>query len=122
VGFYQTARSDADLASIVGRAVRDAPSDVAIVVLNGQERLDTVLQLPAARLIASDLRQMDASAVEAGAWPEELAAPARILAAPADAGVLPLMQAYLAGGEWQVVRNLRGDPLLYIYDLPADGE
>lgn len=124
ITFYQAAHNDTDLASAVGRAA-DLSTDRAaggmqLVVVNGQEHLGSVLALPVVRLLAGDATPAQALQVQAGAWPVSLAAPARMLLAPADVGYIPLVQARYPGGVWQVQRDLYANPVLYVYDLPAE--
>lgn len=119
ITFYEGAHNEPDLAGAVGRAAAASGSGVQLVVVNGQENLGLVLTQPVVRLVAGDEATAQAVHVQAGAWPERIPTPARMLVAPADAGLIPLLHVQYPDGEWQVWRSLNADPVLYIYDLPA---
>ncbi|MCC6165705.1 MAG: hypothetical protein IT329_00630 [Caldilineaceae bacterium] len=118
IAFYQAAH-DGDLASAVGRAAGNA-TEIQLVVVNGQEHLGRVLEQPVVLFLAGEETSAQALQVQAGAWPDSLSTPARILVAPADVGYIPLLQALYPGGVWQAQRDLSANPILYIYDLAAE--
>ncbi|RIK58002.1 MAG: hypothetical protein DCC57_01315 [Chloroflexi bacterium] len=126
ITFYQTAH-DGDLASAVGRAAdlseartSGSAAGVQLVVVNGQEHLGRVLEQPAVLLLAGEEAAARALQIQAGAWPDSLPTPARMLVAPADVSYIPLLQSLYPGGVWQVQRDLSANPVLYIHDLPAE--
>lgn len=120
VVFYQTAHNDSDLASAVGRAADATPPDVQLILVDGQENLGNQLAQPVVQFLAGDERVAETVLIQAGTWPPTLPLPARLLVAPADLGLIPQISTMYPDGAWQVQRNLNANPVLYIYDLPAE--
>jgi hypothetical protein len=119
VRYYEIARSESDLASATGRALRGLPATTSVYLLNGQAMLGPAAQDPVVLLLWGEPDAAEPRAIQAGEWPATLANPARLLVAPADQGQIPMIQARYPGGAWQVSRNLHANPLLYIFDLPS---
>jgi hypothetical protein len=122
VRFYQVGNLEVDLASAVGRAAREQGSAEHLVLVNGQASLGALAEEPVVRLLAGASHANEMLVVQAGEWPNDLPTPARLLVAPADRGLIPILQVRYPGGAWRVGRNLHANPLLYVYDLPAADE
>ncbi|HXF61228.1 MAG TPA: hypothetical protein VNK95_06405, partial [Caldilineaceae bacterium] len=112
------ARTDSDLATAVGRGIRGRGPDAHVILLNGQANLSGALAGPVVQLLAQTAGPVEVETIQAGAWPERLPNPVRVLVAPEDLELIPTFHARYPGGQWQVIRNLYANPLLYIYDLP----
>ncbi len=55
--------------------------------------------------------------LEIGEWPDSLPERSRLLIQPSDSGILEEIKQRYGEGQLTPVRNLRGDPALYIYDI-----
>jgi hypothetical protein len=118
IDYYNVAQRDSDLASSVGRALRDAAGQ-PVVLVSANVVLEQVLADPVVQMLAverNDLSQIQT--VNARHWPP-LSPATRLLLAPGDSALQAAMEAAYPGGRLTVMRDLHANPLLYVYDLAA---
>lgn len=116
VQFYSDAHQGVDVASSMARALRGAGT-AQVTVLNGNVMLSPLLESPAVQLAAGSTATR-VNVADLDALPEQSPG-ARILISPEDWIHLgDVMRAY-PGGALTAVRDLRANPLIYIYDLPT---
>lgn len=116
IDFYHIAQSDSDLATAVGRALRDA-DDAPVVVVSANVPLEQQLSDPIVQFLAaqrSDLAQLPT--VNARNWPP-LAPGTRLLLAPGDSALQRAIEAAYPNASQSVLRDISANPLLYVYDL-----
>lgn len=116
VQFYSDAQQGVDVASSMARALRGTET-AQVTVVDGNVMLSALLDSPAVELAAASTAARVVIA-DVDALPPQSPG-ARLLLSPEDWIYLrDLMRAY-PGGSLTAVRDLRANPLVYIYDLPA---
>jgi hypothetical protein len=116
IAFYNVAQRDSDLASSVGRAIREA-GDRSVVMVSGNVALAQSLEDPIVRFLAADRGDLtQIPTVDARTWPP-LTPGTRLLLAPGDSTLQLAMEAAYPNGVLTVMRDLHANPLLYVYDL-----
>lgn len=110
-------------AGVLARAVAPAaaanPTQAQVLLLAGDALTweHPALQL-AVRETGDQPLRLTLAAGDAATWPATLPAQARIYALPAEAAALQQLAARYPGGVYRMRRDLRGNPLVYIYQLP----
>jgi hypothetical protein len=116
ISFYNVAQRDSDLASALGRALREAQAR-PVVLVSANVPLEASLSAPAVTLLASarnDLAQLPT--LDGRTWPP-LAPDTRLLLAPGDRALQGAIEAAYPNYTLMVMRDLQANPLLYVYDL-----
>jgi hypothetical protein len=125
VGYYGYAQRDTDLATAVGRAITDAaaprggnPLGAPVALVSGSLSAAETTQDLVVRMVVDDPEALArVTDVRPPEWPAAVPG-ARLLAAPRDwLHVRGLVAAY-PDGRLTVVRDVRANPVLYIFDLP----
>ncbi len=116
VEFYGAGQREADLASAVGRVLRSS-GDATILWVRGSTELDTILGDPVVQMLAGEEGDLTrVQSLEPVAWPP-MPKGTRLLVA-ADGSSLPAaLDAAYPGGRMTILRDLRANPILYIYDI-----
>lgn len=116
IDYYHVVQRDDDLASSVGRALRDAGGR-PVVLVSANIVLEQTLVDPTVKLLAAERRDLDQiPTVNSRRWPP-LSPGTRVLLAPGDAVLQTALEAAYPYGMLTVMRDLHSNPLLYIYDL-----
>lgn len=116
VQFYSDAHQGVDVASSMARALREAEAD-QVTVLDGSVTLSNVLESPAVQLAAGTTAAR-VSVATLDDLPEQSPG-TRILISPEDWIHLGELMRTYPGGALTAVRDLRANPLIYVYDLPV---
>jgi hypothetical protein len=120
IDFYHVTQRDSDLASAVGRALREG-GDAPVVIVSANTVLEQTLNDPVVQLLAAERRDLALTpTVNARNWPP-LSPGTRLLLAPSDSALQPAIQAAYPNGYFTVLRDLHANPLLYIYDIIDTG-
>lgn len=139
IDYYVYAHHQNDPSAHVGRAIQEMEAaQTALILISEREsqrvfKFDSALPLsnivgplaspphkddPVVQFLAADLREpKKVDDLVVGAWPETLPFHSRILIQPEDRIMLAEIEARYGPGELTFVRNLRSDPILYIYDV-----
>jgi hypothetical protein len=116
--YYQFAALDGNPASHTAHAVRATALErtVGLVIVEGANAVSWAD--PPLALVAVERAPESQLELLYGAWPGALPAGSRLLVQPADRWLLTdLAQAY-PGGVASVERDMRANPVIYMYDLP----
>jgi hypothetical protein len=118
VEFYGAGQRNVDLASAVGRVLRES-GDVQVVVVGGSAELAQLLDDPVVQMLAGGSDNLThVQSLAPVSWPP-LPVGTRLLVA-ADGSTLPAaLDAAYPGGQMTILRDLRANPVLYVYDLDA---
>ncbi|MEM7132744.1 MAG: hypothetical protein AAF702_40955 [Chloroflexota bacterium] len=149
LAYYTYAHHQEDLASYVGRAIKETSQNQPFIFLvqPGQEvkngssfhfpsqvtlqdlsQDNPVFDVPSSaatvgsknpivKFFASDLRSpREIRDLVAGQWPENLPPKSRLLIPP-NKGLLDEIKERYGYGKLSFIRNLRSDPMIYVYDL-----
>jgi hypothetical protein len=116
VDYYHVAQYDSDVASAVGRALRDG-EERPVVLVSANVPLEQALNDPVVQLLAARRTDLhDIATVNGRDWPA-LTAGTRVLLAPGDSALRGAVEAAYANASLSVMRDLNANPLLYVYDL-----
>ncbi len=117
--YYPFAASAGNAVSEVARVAHASPDAPALVLVNGPGSEPLNWRDAPLLLVQSDLPRMQArGAIAPPDWPEGLPAGARLLLQPSDRALLDeLLQRY-PGGAISLRRDIHGNPVVYMYDLP----
>lgn len=116
IDYYNVAQRDHDLPSAVGRAIAGA-GDRPIAIVGSNALLAETLDDPVVQLIAWQRQELALTpAVDIRTWPP-LTPGTRLLLAPGDSALPNAMVAAYPYGTLTVIRDLRANPILYIYDV-----
>jgi hypothetical protein len=117
VGYFGFAQRDADLATAVGRAL-SAAGERPVVLARGSGLGLEITQDAVVQMLAGDAA-VPGRVTEAILPQGAAAVPgARILIAPGEWLQVQALEAIYPGGALKVVRDVRANPVLYIFDLP----
>lgn len=118
VEFYGMGQREIDLASAVGRVLA-ASGDAPVVMVQGQVELGTLLDDPVVQMLAGERGDLTrVQYLSPISWPP-IPPGTRVLLA-ADHSTLPeALDAAYPGGQMTILRDLRANPILYIYDVGA---
>ncbi len=116
VTYYGFAQRDTDLATAMGRAI-GAAGQRPVVLVRGNESPDETAKGDVVRMLANDPAALDRmTTVVAPDW-AGVAPDARLLVAPGDWMQVGALETAFPDGQLTVVRDVRANPVLYIYDL-----
>ena len=116
VAYYGYAQRDIDLATALGRAI-DGAGEHPVVLVRGSVLPDETAKGDVTRMLVDDPTVWDrTTTVDAPAW-SGVAADARLLIAPGDWIQVGALETAFPDGRLTVVRDVRSNPVLYIYDL-----
>lgn len=147
LAYYRYANFQSDPVSYAGRAIMQADRQQSIVLIVPEVAIDnsllaedlrplaapsnsvqhvgsSVISLanPVIQFLASDLEGMPQSMqLVAGQWPDQLPAESRIVLQPEHRHLLHEIESRYGKGKISLIRNIRSDPVLYIYDIDAAG-
>jgi hypothetical protein len=117
--YVQWAQVNGDAASYTGRALRALPPGRTPVLLLGQAGEPIDENSPVVHFFSSaQPSNKPPVALRVGEWPPSLPPASTVLIQPQDAGVLSEIETRFPGGVLTVERDLRANPMLYLYALP----
>jgi hypothetical protein len=116
VTYYGFAQRDTDLATAMGRAI-GAAGQRPVVLVHGNESPEETVKGDVVRMLANNpTASAHMTAVTAPDW-AGVAPDARLLVAPGDWMQVGALETAFPDGQLTVVRDVRANPVLYIYDL-----
>lgn len=117
VDYYQFVQSDDDLASYVGRVIRETGEQTPVLLL-GQVDAQALWTYPTVTFLANGRLPQRLEMPDEGWNARSLPPGTRVLITADDPAALVAVEQYYPGGTLAVYRNQHNNPILYVYDLP----
>lgn len=115
--YFNYAMRRGDASSYTARTVRSLPpGETAVLVIGAQPAVPR--DDPVVSLLANDLQgQQAVMELVPDDWPQTLPPESTLLIQPHDRTLLDTARARYPQGDWTVKRNLRSDPVLFVYTV-----
>jgi len=116
IAYYGYAQRDTDLATAMARAI-DTAGQRPVILVSGSMSPEETVQSEVVRMLVDDAAALErVTTVAAPEW-SAVAPDARLLVAPGDWIQVRALESAYPDGQLTVMRDVRANPVLYVYDL-----